>query len=162
MKVIVAIDDSAYSKEILSCIEKRQWPLDVEFKVLTVIEPFDFPEEQLDELASTIEEKRKKAAEKYCSTVRTELEGTVNGARVHFEIRQGYPKSEIIDAAVEWGADKILIGAHGQRGCPYNLLGSVSRAVASHAPCTVEIIRDKTTSKRSNEDKVEAGVSEYV
>jgi len=153
MKVIVAIDDSENSREIISSITKRKWPDDCQFKVLTVLEPLDLPEDELEELASTIERKRRQIAEKYCQSLRNELEATIPGAIVHYEIRCGHPKMEIIHSASEWGAERILVGAHGQRGCPYNLLGSVSRAVASHAPCSVEIVRAKRSSSRKCAEK---------
>jgi nucleotide-binding universal stress UspA family protein len=53
------------------------------------------------------------------------------------------PKEIILQNAEEWGADLIVCGSHGRRGLSRFLLGSVSEAVASHAKCSVEIIRQK-------------------
>jgi nucleotide-binding universal stress UspA family protein len=39
------------------------------------------------------------------------------------------------------GADLMTLGSHGYRGFTRFLPGSVSYAVASHAPCSVEIVR---------------------
>jgi nucleotide-binding universal stress UspA family protein len=36
----------------------------------------------------------------------------------------------------------IVLGSHGRRGLDRFLMGSVSEAVAVHAHCSVEVIRD--------------------
>jgi nucleotide-binding universal stress UspA family protein len=51
------------------------------------------------------------------------------------------PQELILKEAADWGADLIVLGSHGRRGFSRFLLGSVSEAVASHAPCSVEVIR---------------------
>jgi len=51
------------------------------------------------------------------------------------------PKETILQAADEWGANLIVCGSHGRKGFSRFLLGSVSEAIASHANCSVEIIR---------------------
>ncbi len=50
--------------------------------------------------------------------------------------------------AKSWPADLIVMGSHGRRGFEKALLGSVSEAVAMHAPCSVEIIRIKSLAKK--------------
>ncbi|MDZ4836950.1 MAG: universal stress protein [Candidatus Melainabacteria bacterium] len=150
MKVILAVDDSIYSQEVINAVINREWPLDTEFKVLTVLEPLDCClDNKYEDLLLGIDEKRKKAVQHLGKSVREKLEATMHGARVHFEVRSGNPKAEVIDAAVEWCADRIMIGAHGHRGCPHNLIGSVSRAVAGNAPCSVEIVRSKKLDKKA-------------
>ena len=51
------------------------------------------------------------------------------------------PKEIILQNAEEWGADLIVCGSHGRRGLSRFMLGSVSEAIAAHAKCSVEIIR---------------------
>jgi hypothetical protein len=63
----------------------------------------------------------------------------------------GHPVQEIVDRAEHWGADLIVVGSHGYRGFKRLLLGSVSQAVASHAQCSVEIVRSKLTASGSHE-----------
>lgn len=154
MKVILAVDDSPYSQEVIKTVTHREWPRDTEFKILTVLEPLDCClDDTFQDMFQDINEKRRKAVDHFAQSVREKLEATMHGARVHFEIRSGNPKTEIIAAAVDWCADRIMIGAHGQRGCPHNLIGSVSRAVAGHAPCSVEIVREKNkTSAKQRKD----------
>jgi nucleotide-binding universal stress UspA family protein len=49
----------------------------------------------------------------------------------------------ILDEAERWDADLIVLGSHGYNGWQRFLLGSVSHAVATHAHCSVEIVRQK-------------------
>src|SRR5262249_29371812 len=60
------------------------------------------------------------------------------------EVIVGRPAEMIIETAKNWGADLVALGSHGYRGFTRFLLGSVSYAVASHAPCSVEIVRKPT------------------
>ncbi|HKG22127.1 MAG TPA: universal stress protein, partial [Blastocatellia bacterium] len=55
----------------------------------------------------------------------------------------GHPRYLITDEAERWGADLIVVGSHGYQGLTRLLLGSVSQAVASHAKCSVEIVRGR-------------------
>jgi nucleotide-binding universal stress UspA family protein len=55
--------------------------------------------------------------------------------------RPGRAQDVILDEAERWGADLIVLGSHGYRAFKRFLLGSVSQAVATHAPCSVEIVR---------------------
>lgn len=146
MKVIVAIDDSPYSDQIIDSIVKRRWPDNVQFKILTILEPFCncIGEELLTEFSDTltaIQERRIKACQCLGKRVLDKLESKIPGAHAHIEIREGIPRKEIVNAAVDWQANRILMGAHGRDICPHHLLGSVSRSVVNHAPCTVEIVR---------------------
>jgi nucleotide-binding universal stress UspA family protein len=52
------------------------------------------------------------------------------------------PYLVILHEAEEWNANLIVIGGHGRSGFDRAVMGSVSKAVALHAKCSVEIIRD--------------------
>jgi nucleotide-binding universal stress UspA family protein len=64
------------------------------------------------------------------------------------EVLLGEPRQALMDLAKSWPADLIVMGSHGRRGFEKALLGSVSEAVAMHAPCSVEIIRIKSLAKK--------------
>jgi nucleotide-binding universal stress UspA family protein len=63
------------------------------------------------------------------------------GLRVSAVVREGDPKSVLVEEAEKWGADSIFIGAKGHRFFERVLLGSVSYAVAARAHCSVEVVR---------------------
>ena len=66
---------------------------------------------------------------------------------VHTKILTGNPRNSILDEAEEWGADLIVVGSHGYTGLKRVLIGSVSLAIASHAHCSVEIVRQRHQEK---------------
>jgi nucleotide-binding universal stress UspA family protein len=59
--------------------------------------------------------------------------------------RQGCPELEIVNAAAEWRADVIAIGARAEYGEPPQIgprsVGHVARFVLDHAPCPVLLVR---------------------
>ena len=59
--------------------------------------------------------------------------------------RQGRPELEIVNAAAEWRADVIVIGARAEYGgVPHvgpRSVGHVARFVLDHAPCPVLLVR---------------------
>lgn len=159
MKVIIAIDDSPYSKQVVGTLIKRHWPAHMSFKILTVLEPlptsgYDFDHSAaFAETLQEIDKHRHEAAEHFCQEVRHRIEAEIPNAIAHYEIREGLPRTEIINSAVDWMADAIMLGAHGKDVCPHNLLGSVSRAIVNHAPCSVEVIRPRESHKWHPTDK---------
>lgn len=53
----------------------------------------------------------------------------------------GHPAEQVCTYASDNAVDLIVIGSHGRSGFKRVLLGSVSNAVANHAPCPVTIVR---------------------
>jgi nucleotide-binding universal stress UspA family protein len=66
------------------------------------------------------------------------------GLPVEMVVRNGDPRSVIVDEAKDWPADLIVVGSHGYSGVKRWLLGSVAQSVVSHAPCSVEVVRKRT------------------
>jgi nucleotide-binding universal stress UspA family protein len=66
-----------------------------------------------------------------------------DGARVEVErvVREGQPTEVLVSEAEASGAQLLVVGSRGLGGFKGLLLGSVSQAVASHAPCPVTIVR---------------------
>jgi nucleotide-binding universal stress UspA family protein len=58
-------------------------------------------------------------------------------------VREGNAAKAILHEAKEWGADLIVIGAHGLSGLETLVMGNVARHVVDHAPCSVEVVRVK-------------------
>jgi nucleotide-binding universal stress UspA family protein len=66
------------------------------------------------------------------------------GLSVDTEVREGDPRTAIVDAADEWQADLIVVGSHGRTGLTRLVMGSVAQAVVAHAHCSVEVVRRRT------------------
>jgi nucleotide-binding universal stress UspA family protein len=81
-------------------------------------------------------EEAEMTAERILSDAGLEVSGTV-------AVPADTVKQIVLRDAAEWGADLIVCGSHGRRGVNRFLLGSVSEAIATHANCSVEIVRAK-------------------
>jgi nucleotide-binding universal stress UspA family protein len=57
------------------------------------------------------------------------------------EVIAGHPAHEIIEYAAERKSDMIIMGQRGKSQVAKWLLGSVSKRVSTHAPCTVTIVK---------------------
>jgi nucleotide-binding universal stress UspA family protein len=63
------------------------------------------------------------------------------GMEIKTEIAVGHPADQIVRYAKEKSADMIVIGQKGKSKIESWLLGSVSKRVATYAPCTVTIVK---------------------
>jgi nucleotide-binding universal stress UspA family protein len=144
MKILLAIDDSQYSQEATRTLLAQFRTQNTEVRVLSVVEPISvyvsadvFPHftPQVEE----IEQDRKAQATDLVGRVAKSLRDA--GFTASQAVDFGDAKTTIIDNATKWGANLIVLGSHGWKGLNRFLLGSVSDAVARHAPCSVEIVR---------------------
>lgn len=145
MKILLAIDDSEYSAEAIREISIRPWPSATKVRVLSVVEPVTPPAAELWYDAGgnleRVEQELAKRATALTTSAAEKFEG--KGFTVETAIREGDPRSVIIDEAGSWSADLIVLGSHGYKGIKRLLLGSVALSVVSHAPCSVEVVRRK-------------------
>lgn len=61
--------------------------------------------------------------------------------KVDIAQKQGKPAQQLVEVAKSMPADLIIAGAEGRTAVQHFLLGSVSHAIAMHAPCAVAIIK---------------------
>jgi nucleotide-binding universal stress UspA family protein len=146
MKILLAIEESHYSREAIRILQQQFRIENAEIRVLSVVEPISvyISADMLPHFtpqAEAIEEDRRKQAMDLVSQVAKELRGA--GFQATESIDLGDAKTKIIENATDWQADLIVMGSHGWKGLNRFLLGSVSDAVARHAPCSVEIVRLK-------------------
>ncbi len=144
MKVLIAVDDRAIASRIADFVTRHNWTPASDFKVLTVVEPLlvgsymsVFPAPMLSELRQDMLSKGKELV-RYVALA---LRDSFNSTRIEEEVLEGNPKESIVRCARDWGADVIVVGSHGRHGLERLMLGSVSMAVASTAPCSVIVVR---------------------
>jgi nucleotide-binding universal stress UspA family protein len=140
-RILVATDGSAYSIAAVRSIATRPWSEGCQFKVISVVDRA-FPEAAWffnQQVMERIEERMTDEAREAVSTAVEMLASA--GLCAAGSVIAGDPKSKIIEEARLWEADMAIVGSHGRRGFDRALQGSVSEAVAMHAPCSVEVIR---------------------
>ena len=145
MKIILAVDDSSYSSEAVGAIADRPWPPGTTVRVLSAVENLPPAAAELwydagGQIERTQQELTKRA-EGLTSRVAQALRAS--GLAAEPLIRHGDPRSVIVDEAKAWSADLVVLGSHGYTGFQRWLLGSVAQSVVSHAPCSVEVVRQK-------------------
>ena len=142
MKILLAIDDSKFSKAATQAVIARAHPKSTEVRVLHVVEPFapilageGGYDPTLEAFWDEATKKAKIVVAKTAETLRS------HGIKATTAVQQGDPKSMIIDVSNKWRADLIVLGSHGRTGLERFLMGGVSDAIARHARCSVEIVR---------------------
>jgi len=152
MKILLAVDGSAYSDAAVEEVCKRPWPSHSEVKVITVaetpvpmgMEPWAASPDYFLELEKSVNKAAQTAMDNALLKLSTIEDKTL---KLSSEIVPGPPRQVIVEEAERWGADLILMGSRGLGVWNRLLLGSVSTAVVHHAKCSVEIVRMPQTKK---------------
>lgn len=143
MRIVLAVDGSPPSDAAVQTVMEQAQAKDAEIRVLHVIElPTLLTTREMAGYESALE----KAWEAEKQQAEALVEKTVEllrakGLKTTGIVEEGEAKSKILEAAKKWPADLIVLGSHGRKGMEHFLMGSVSEAVARHAPCSVEIVR---------------------
>lgn len=142
MKVLVAIDEAACIGPLTEFVRSHQWPDPTEVLVLHVIAPvmYDYPTAGYPLFLETVQQECEETSRKLLDQARQRLEG-FGKITVETDSIVGLPVQVINDTAKAWHADMIIVGCHGRHGFNKLIFGSVSQEIASHAPCSVVILR---------------------
>jgi len=141
MKILMGIDESKFSDDVLRAIVTQFRPEHAEVRVLHVLQPTaPAPPQMAPGYAPELED-QKKPAHALVERIAKELRSA--GFKVDTAVEVGDIRETVIDSAADWGADLIVVGSHG-KGIQRFLLGSVAEFVARHAKCSVEIVRTST------------------
>jgi nucleotide-binding universal stress UspA family protein len=105
-------------------------------------ESWGLPQGSYRKLENALEAQARAAVEKAVAQFRQTAGQSV---AVLSEVLPGRAREVILDEAEKWGADLIMLGSRGLGGVARLLLGSVSSAVLSHANCSVEIVRQRSS-----------------
>jgi len=147
MKILIAYDGSPDAEIAVDEMAARPWPKGSQIRLVTIVEPplgtpppnFEFYGAMIvgveDSLRREASERIQKAVDKFKE--RSDLE-------ISHELKEGSPKSALLEAIREWAADLVVVGSHGRTRLERLFLGSVSHALVTHAPCSVEVVRTRT------------------
>jgi nucleotide-binding universal stress UspA family protein len=145
MKVLIAYDGSPGAEAAVEEVAGRPWPRGSEIRLVTVVErPLAVPPPNGIEIYGPIFERmRVSLREDAYQRVQNALKklGRVQEAQTSYELRDGNVKEALLSAVREWSADLVIAGSRGVSGLARLVLGSVSHALVTHAPCSVEIVK---------------------
>jgi len=144
MRILLAVDGSEASDAAIDEVRQRPWPKGSTVRVLSVVQQY-MPSAPDVVLASmTFEEIRARLSEEAEQLTRAAAERVAAPSiMVETDVRQGDPRTAILDAADEWKADLIVVGSHGRTGLQRLVMGSVAQSVVAHARCSVEVVRPR-------------------
>ncbi len=137
MKALLAVDTSWASQVALAEVIARPWPADSSFEVVSVIEPTHLwtTSETAQEAERCAQETVRRAVEKLRA-----VQPATSG-----EALRGDPKTVILDRAAGSSADLIVAGSHGRSSVGRLLIGSTASALLRYAPCSIEIVRPRSS-----------------
>lgn len=148
MKILLSTDGSVYSDTAVKEVANRPFPANTKVCIIsvyqrtlpiTILEPMGVSQEHYTE----IDYNALKTAQKITENAAKILHAKNPTLIVTTKVIEGSPKSSILEEAERFDADLIIVGSHGRGTVETLLLGSVSKGVALHAKCSVEIVRNK-------------------
>lgn len=144
MRILLAIDGSPHAQVAVDEVARRPWPTGSTIRVLSVIQPYTPPATEFVLAGATLEDMRQQQASTAADITERAAESLKRtGLPTDTAVREGDPRSTIVDKADQWRADLIVAGSHGRTGLTRWLLGSVAQAIVEHASCSVEVVRQR-------------------
>ena len=147
MKVLLAIDGSRYSADATTAVASSPWPRGTEVRIVTIVHSWiPMMMEPTFVLVAAHEQllsESRLVAPSIVEHAAAQIGKVHPDMPVWTAVLEGSPKDVIVEEASTWKADLIVMGAHGLGAVKTFFLGSVSQAVALHAPCSVLIVRGR-------------------
>jgi nucleotide-binding universal stress UspA family protein len=148
MKIVLAVDGSDYSIAAAKGLAKMPLLNDSEVNIINIYEYRAVPTSGLHSTKATLYKypkdaikNAKKIGKKIVSEANKVLKEKNDSLIITTSIESGLPKKIILEKAESFDADLIVVGSQGQGAFSRFLLGSVSQYVATHAKCSVMIIK---------------------
>ncbi|MEO7582162.1 MAG: universal stress protein [Ferruginibacter sp.] len=151
MKILLATDGSAHSKAMVKQFAGRTFAPNTKVRIIFAFERshmmYASPMGAMSEYNADADKFLLKSAAEATENAATILRKLDPKLSVSTAVIEGSPKVVILEEAEKFGANLIVVGSHGHGAVAGFLLGSVSQAVALHAKCSVEIVRNGKTKK---------------
>ncbi|MBX9723086.1 MAG: universal stress protein, partial [Candidatus Obscuribacterales bacterium] len=155
---LIALDETKSADEIIDLVKEHNWGQSVTFKLISVLRN---PHQGILPASPALDEYYEDSV-RLCSanmrTLATKLKKQYANAEVLEEILNGDPKQIIVEDARLWGADLIVLGCRYRNPLKRAVVGSVSLAVLSTAPCSVLLLRQAGECGRSR--KIEGDLAQ--
>lgn len=145
MKILIGVDESAYSNAAIQFVREMPLPAGTRAIVLSAVS-YTVPvyAEAYGPAAGTIEtllEDQIRTHREVASGAERRLReaGLLTEARVV----PGDPRETIVQTARDEAVDLVVVGSHGRSGIAKLLMGSVATHVVTHAPCSVLVVKPR-------------------
>jgi nucleotide-binding universal stress UspA family protein len=140
MKILLATDGSSIAENASKLLARLPHEESMEVVILFVNRMHDLHAgDTPTSIVQQVEEQEHRRATESCQRIQAMFDGSPS--LVSTRIVEGHPSSSIVQQASELGSDLIVMGAVGHSRLDRLLLGSTSDFVATHAPCSVLVVR---------------------
>ena len=142
IRLVIGMDESQNAEAAVHAVATRNWPAETEIRVIGVLDSGIALAAAVTPEGAIPSEMEEESQRRLSGAVHEAVRTLTNvGVHASPQILAGKPSEVLLSEAEKWAADCIFVGARGLSGLERFLLGSVSTAVASHAHCSVEIVR---------------------
>lgn len=148
-RLIVGIDGSEHAARALRAVRERTWPRGTSVRAVSAVDlslatAVMSQDERLLEFGGGEDDGQGSGwVRRMAEAAAAELSAA--GLAAEAVVQAGDPKRVLVAEAESFEADTIFLGAQGRNAVERVFLGSVSAAVAARAPCTVEVVRAKSS-----------------
>ncbi len=157
-RIVIGVDGSPAAEEVIHAAGQRVWPSGTEVRLIAVDDstaPVQIAS-RLPQAAAMISEYFKSRDARVSAMLAwgTEQLNAI-GLKTSVVTEKGDAKDILLARAAEWNADSIFVGTRDLRNAFERFrLGSVSTAIVTQAPCSVEVVRPRM-SRGENEPVAE-------
>ncbi|TWT72204.1 universal stress protein [Crateriforma conspicua] len=156
-RIVIATDGSANAEEaawLLSHLPHRDR---LEITIATVIHPpsYSYRAQPVESWLEDLLKRERDAAEQSAARIRDMFEGA--NVSIDHVAPRGSAGPEIVRIAEQTNADLVVIGARGHSTVSRIMLGSTSDYVATHAPCSVLVVRPTGLAKQPRQIRITVG-----
>ena len=143
LHILLAYDDSRYAREAAEFLSNLPMTAETRVTALSVLPLVTLYRQDVTQQLQWMWKEKRKLAEAGLAWVTGNVEWKTE--HVGSQLREHPDVSEaIVDAADELDVDMIVIGDKGTAAIKRFLLGSITRRIATHAPCSVLVVRKKS------------------
>lgn len=150
VRLVIGYDGSSHADAVIKAVAARHWPAGSAARLLVCIDrfmatvaPWALPGVSSHPPAKPLTN----AAESRAWLADLVEQAAANlhptGLAVETQLREGDPRTVLVQEAEQWSADALFVGARGLGRLERLWLGSVSTAVAARAGCSVEIVHQQ-------------------
>jgi nucleotide-binding universal stress UspA family protein len=141
VNILIGVDESPCSNAAVDYVKRFPWPSGTRVRVVSASPPvFVGPGEiAAPAVIAQLMQDQDRMHTQIAERAAQELKAA--GLTVDSVMLGGDPRSTLVEEARRTGTDLMVVGSHGRSGITKLLLGSVASYVASHAGCSVLIVK---------------------